>query len=737
MFHNPLMLIGIGAAVLPLILHLLARSRYRTLDWGAMMFLDGAGSQQNSSRLSQILLLLIRASMVGLLALALARPVLYSRWGSAAAGRSMAAVIVLDCSGSMAVEENGPTRFELARAAARQVLEGLRKGDEAGLVLIGTDDDRDVQLPPTADLSAIDAGLRAARPGRGSADVADGMQRAADLLERQSSGRREIYLIGDRQANSWRNVDEAFAARWRTRVSASSIGVSVLPVGSLSAENISVDAVELLNPPAIRGQPSEVEIRLRNFGSVSRAAVPLALSVGTAQIFETRVDLEAGASSSTRVPVKFAQAGSQVLSAAIKTTGFASDDVLEGVANVIDPVRVLIISGDEREGAFRSESDFSRLALAPHGSAAGSADLAQVDVVAAEHWSGAAVALSKNEEMPPPAATAPPPIETQIERYQVIILANLESISAEQARALGQFVYDGGGLLVAPGNLSRVEDYNALLYRNAAGLLPARLETPTAGDGSAATTVLGMDISHPVFRFLKGRPDPIPGATVGRYFPAHSIRPDARVLATFASGHPFLIVLAAGRGRVLLLTTALDADWSTLPLSNFYLPFVQSMVRFLAGGRAPDNTLAIGQPIEFTLDDASEERSASVYRPGSSVTLPLELLRSGKREARYTDTATSGRYRFVVKDKGKETTLHFIVQPSREESDLTPITDQRWQMLQRTLGLERVEENEQSIATTVSSARNGHELWSTGLALVLLLAVVEMTAARVWSRTAV
>ena len=28
------------------------------------------------------------------------------------------------------------------------------------------------------------------------------------------------------------------------------------------------------------------------------------------------------------------------------------------------------------------------------------------------------------------------------------------------------------------------------------------------------------DFDHPIFRFLKGRPDPIPLVTIGRYFPA-------------------------------------------------------------------------------------------------------------------------------------------------------------------------------------------------------------------------
>ena len=40
-------------------------------------------------------------------------------------------------------------------------------------------------------------------------------------------------------------------------------------------------------------------------------------------------------------------------------------------------------------------------------------------------------------------------------------------------------VYGGGGLLVAPGNLSRIENYNEQLWRDGSGILPAELQDAT------------------------------------------------------------------------------------------------------------------------------------------------------------------------------------------------------------------------------------------------------------------
>ncbi|MFM7926845.1 MAG: BatA domain-containing protein [Pirellula sp.] len=78
-FLNALLAFGATAFSVPLIIHLLNRSKYLTIDWGAMQFLDSS-VKVNSRRIQwkQLLLLLIRCLIPVLLALAMARP-LFSR----------------------------------------------------------------------------------------------------------------------------------------------------------------------------------------------------------------------------------------------------------------------------------------------------------------------------------------------------------------------------------------------------------------------------------------------------------------------------------------------------------------------------------------------------------------------------------------------------------------------------------------------------------------------------------
>src|SRR5688500_16678225 len=181
MFQNPLLLLGVGAAVVPLVLHLLSRARYRDVDWAAMMFLHGTdATQRQSSRLSQFLLLLVRGATVGLLAVALARPVLRDPREGASPQGQVAAAIILDCSASMGFNEAGHTRFDTAKAAARKVLESLEPGDGVTLIRAGAGTGGADGTGLTTDLRSVADQVAAARLGDGPANMATALREAFD-----------------------------------------------------------------------------------------------------------------------------------------------------------------------------------------------------------------------------------------------------------------------------------------------------------------------------------------------------------------------------------------------------------------------------------------------------------------------------------------------------------------------------------------------------------------------------
>ena len=100
---QPGLLWALPVALLPLVIHLLNRLRYRSVRWAAMMFLVAATrSSTRRARLRHYLILLCRILLLAAFLFALCRPMVGGWLGSALAGPPDTIILLLDRSSSMA-----------------------------------------------------------------------------------------------------------------------------------------------------------------------------------------------------------------------------------------------------------------------------------------------------------------------------------------------------------------------------------------------------------------------------------------------------------------------------------------------------------------------------------------------------------------------------------------------------------------------------------------------------------
>src|SRR5437660_4790321 len=101
-FGAPLLLVGLAALAIPPIIHLLNRRRYEVVDWGAMRFLQISEVTRRRILIEEILLMLLRMGLLGVLVVGLASPWLQSQAFSQLGTRpNRDVVIVIDGSYSM------------------------------------------------------------------------------------------------------------------------------------------------------------------------------------------------------------------------------------------------------------------------------------------------------------------------------------------------------------------------------------------------------------------------------------------------------------------------------------------------------------------------------------------------------------------------------------------------------------------------------------------------------------
>lgn len=697
MFLNAIMLAGLSAAVLPIVLHLLNRARYRRVEWGAMMFLqDTVTRQLDRSKLAQWLLLALRVLAIALIAIALARPVTQRAFGPADAQR-LAAVVVIDASPSMTHPENSASRLDLARRAALGVLGKLRRGDQAALVTLGQASDKDVAL--TTDLQEIASRLASLQPAYGQADLADGVRRAATLLAPAGDVPREVYLISDRQESAWRNLPQLPPnLRQRMRL----IGV---PVGSTENHNAWIESVALTSSPAIAGMPADLEIRIRNGGSIPRSDLPVTITLDNKELDRASVYIAPGATEVVRRRVTIPKAGSVVLSAAIGSSGLPGDDTAMLAIDVMDPTRVVVLTSEASKQAqrvspdFSGEADYLRLALTPFAiSKEKGEDAFRLRVLSQDEW---------------------PELE---KRDRVVVLADINRMDERRLRALEQFVFAGGGLLLAPGPRTEAKFWNQWFWRDGAGLAPAPLDSvKSAGDD--VVRLVGVASSHEVFSFFAGRPDPLPPVSVLRWARFAPVSPGA-VLASLQSGDPMLVHRAFGRGRVIALAVPIDTDWSNFAWSNLYLPTMQSVVRYLGAARAADRNLALGTAIETSFD-LPRERAASIARPDGLTERATMSMSGGVGTIIYPNTDIAGRY--TVRAGGLPP-VDFIVRGGAEESELNLLDQQKLEKLAASADVTLADP--ELVSEMVGRSRRSTELSLAFLAAALGVLGIELMLAQ-------
>src|SRR6267378_2776802 len=190
-FIHPLALLGLAAAAIPALLHLLQRRVPPELDFPAVRYLSAA--ERESARrlkLRHLLLLVLRTALIIAIVLAAARPLMRVR--GAGAHEPTALVVILDNSPSSGAVVNGRLVLDRLRVVAHSSISRTTSADRVWLMLADS-----VLRGGTRE--ALLASLDSVKPAWQRLDVVQAVERAARLVNAQPSRGREVHVLSDLQ----------------------------------------------------------------------------------------------------------------------------------------------------------------------------------------------------------------------------------------------------------------------------------------------------------------------------------------------------------------------------------------------------------------------------------------------------------------------------------------------------------------------------------------------------------
>lgn len=195
-FLHPLALLGLAAAAIPALLHLLERRVPPEADFPPIRYLSEA-ERQNARRLKlrHLLLLILRTALIALIVLAAARPLVPSRRGGAGgagAHEPTALAVILDNSPSSGVVVDGRPALDRLKVVARASIARAGPGDRLWLMLA----DGVARAGPREELLAT---LDGAQPAAQRLDLTAAVARAARLVDAEPLPAREVHVVSDLQ----------------------------------------------------------------------------------------------------------------------------------------------------------------------------------------------------------------------------------------------------------------------------------------------------------------------------------------------------------------------------------------------------------------------------------------------------------------------------------------------------------------------------------------------------------
>ncbi|MGH7222347.1 MAG: vWA domain-containing protein [Gemmataceae bacterium] len=805
-FLNPWMLFGLSAVIIPPIIHLLNRRRYEVVDWGAMQFLQLSEVTRRRLFLEELLLMLLRMGLIALLVLALAGPFLTSSSLPRLGPRvNRDVVLVFDGSYSMGSTGKDGVPHEKAKAWARAFVADLTPGDSVA-ILQAKEQVVPVLAEPSHDAARVRQHIEELPAPAGGCDWRPALQEAVAILSRSQRAEREIILLSDGQRFGWADRDSLF--RWaflaselgllkdeggRKKDGKKSLTSSfLLPPSSFRVWVVNVAPEREADPPNWSLTPLQTNRLLAPVGRevVFRAAMDLHGQKAYTPPYRVRLEDDrrfirdlavprAAQLRNGRLPFSFTQAfaapGSHLVSVILEVdppseqrpANYTLKDELPGdnrqdfAIEVVRALPVLIV--EEHAGSVRDrnkpEVDFLRQAL----EARDPAPVVRTRVVSINEFDPALLASGSGER----SGTNEPTV-----RPRVLILRDIARLTAVQQEAIGQFLADGGGVLVTLGPRTLADAYNVSLYRGGKGWLPAHLDgiepstgetpLPLKAENAAHPAPGGSD--HPALRLFvekaKDGQGPARFPQLGRVRFAHwwklSVGPPSRrsvgpasrrsvgvqvaALRTATAEYPFLVewIDPNRAGRLLQCAVPFDDSWGPeLIRSESFLPLVHELVYYLAGARSAEFNLEPGQPLRYRLDSDGGIEQYKLQTPLNEMK-PLSTNPTDKNTflaavdrlprgstLRIEGTRETGVYRLHT---AEDDTIYYVVRPKRvEESDLTPCRDEDRAKVAKLIPGMKYQNDREQLAEEWISAHHRQELWWW-----LLLGMIALLCGEVW-----
>ncbi len=706
---------GVTLAALPFILHLFMKQTPKHIIFPALRLIrERQKRSRKKIKIKNWLLLLARMALLALMALALARPRLWSNTSLGDREVPTALGLVFDTSLSMDYEQSGKTRLAEAKDSAYEI---LKKTPESSQVFVV--DSAEPGIPPPLSPAAARKRIEALSTRPMFRPLNDAVGQAYTAVSESERDRHEVYVLTDLARSAW-DTNRAVDGLDKLKKVKNGVATYVLRFAPKDVTDIAVSEAEPSSAVATQGESIVIRAKVRAQGPAVSRVVEFKLD-GVSKGKEA-VNIPANGEVEVKFTTPKLDPKVPLHQGLIKLSGAPDPlpfDDTRFFSFKVQPARKVLVITDRADDA---EYITDALDPDPDTLPVGASRSFQVKRLLAKSLTASDRDTFKD--------------------YTCIFINNTQSLKEDDWGKLNAYIHEGGGLIIGLGNRCEAENYNSSLV---AQVVPGKLEKKThIPNGTRFGKV--HDFTHPLFARYAREIEPelarLPVLAYWKVTPAQ----ETRTLMSYADGAPALIertLKGAKTGRVLLWTTPLSTRpdlesseaWQEFPKNWTFLAVMLETVPYLAGGTAERLNYTAGENVILAIDPTRRFKNYVIQQEDSktpeTLTPPVTndslVIVSPQPLGQWKVTAVGA--------NGEKESMGFSVNPPLSESQFVPLETAQLDAL---FGKDNYQlaDDPKGISEVVKVTRLGRELFPWIMALILIIVTLENLLANKFHREA-
>jgi len=685
-FLNPIALIGLLAAAIPIVLHFLNLRKLKIIEFSSLKFLKELQKTKiRRLKLKQIILLILRTLAIVFVILSLARPAIEGTLPGFGSYSKTSAVIIVDNSFSMDLSDDSGNRFTQARNAAMSILNELKEGDEA-TILEMADGEYNKMASLSRNFEVLKEHLSKMTIEYRTANAERALRNAVSVLKNASNINKEVFIISDAQNNIFlKHIKDSFKIENPPVVYFIKVGSSA----KNSVTNVSVDSINVLNRIFQYDKLVEVEASISNSSDKNIEGLVVSMFFNKNRVAQRSIDIPAG---QTR---KIEISASPQLYGLVRAYVQIEDDALN-----LDNQRYFgfVVPEKPKVALIGKPSSVKFIQLILSSLTNGN-KLTDVQSFDSKQISG-----------------------INFTDYDMVIFAGGPYLRSDFQK-LNQYIKNGGAGLIFTDETTEFE-----LLKNSISELGLGTIKEKIYDKNNPAVFNSVDKIHPIFEgVFKGTTDNKAVVESPKIFKA-LVNNGGLPIITLIGGN-FLSESKHGEGKAIYCSVTSDDDWSNFPMTGIFPAIIYRSVVYLSTSESYGKYATIGDNIllslpkkfasgsSFKIIDANEipRYQSAVLLPSGAVLSLDNLIYPG------VNVVYSNQDRII----DMVSVNHLAIESKLQSAEISFIEANLEELLGDNSNINIITEPKK-IMSQVNRLRTGTELWQIFVILALICLLAEM-----------